>query len=92
MEQAVKSLALPKLQLVLPTLSLVLSLGGAFGMTQFVKGRNAERLDAIEQRQKDAVTREEMKLFMESTHSDLDEIKKSVHEVRGYLWESRSKR
>ena len=92
MEQAVKSLSLPKLQLLLPALSLIVSLGGAFSITQFAKGRNAERLDAIEQRQKDTVTREEMKLFMESTHSDLDEIKKSVHEVRGYLWESRTKR
>lgn len=91
MEQAATSL--PK---SFPWLSLIKTAGGllgslilAYGATQFALGQNNNRLNTLEKQQEQMVSREEFKVYMDSTREDLREIKQNVRDIRSELRDRR---
>jgi hypothetical protein len=67
-----------------------LAVVAAYGASEFLQGRTSERLSNLEQQQKQMVTREELKLYMDLTRDDLREIKDNMRALRSDLGRSRS--
>lgn len=86
MEQVTASLPKIPWSAVIPAaLSLVLSLGAAYGVSKYSQGETQKSIKTLEQRQEHFVTREEMMIFMEQTREDLKDIKQNVRDIRTEL-------
>lgn len=77
-------------RLVVPALiSTVLGIVSAWGTAQYVSGQREQRILTLEYRQKEmegrleqAVTRQELKLFMDNASTTLAEIRADIRELR----------
>jgi hypothetical protein len=84
---SVKPFSWPKLALAVAP--FLLSVAAAYGASQFLQGRTAERLQTHENQQEQMVTREELKLYIDLTRDDLREIKENMRALRSDLGRNR---
>jgi hypothetical protein len=90
MPELVSSHKAPSLSAVLLAVApFFLSVVAAYGASQYLQGRTGERLDTIEKKQEQTVTREELKLYIDLTREDLREIKENMRALRSDLGRER---
>jgi len=78
--------SIKRIMVIVPLLSLILGIGGAWGVIQYKDGSREQRVLILESQVKElkeqSMTRKEMKLFMDSTTDGIRGIREDIRDLR----------